>query len=296
MTETRGNGRPNGVPGQVIRALVVAMERLHARPERLLARAGIEANFFREPSATLDWESFVIFLEGFAAGRSDLEIEHLGIEFAAALPALRTLAGMLLPVGALFRFLVGPSERMLWPMVSTEVVPIGGAYEVSMTLEEGIAPCRSFFPFRTGVLRSFPRLVGLEDARVSALDVTDRSAHWRVSLPAQRLLLPEPPEEQIAEMYAEAIEEVLAFTLTTHPPALPDPPEMLGRLADLTETEIRIVRRLEIHRSTATAAEELAMKVGTVRAAVTRLKKRITAAKRQGKSPPLWAPVLLEAT
>lgn len=303
MNLSPDHSRTDGVPAQAIRALVVAMERLHARPERLLARAGIEASFFREPSAALEWESFVVFLEGFASVRGDVDVEHLGIEYAAALPAFRTLAGMLLPVAAMFRFLVGPSQRMLWPMVSTEVAslvrdgaPVPGAYSVTMELAPGVQGCRSYFLLRTGVLRSFPRLVGLDDARVSTLDLNERSARWQVVLPEQRLTVPEPPEDQIAEMYAEAIEEVLAFTQTTHPPAIPEPPEMLGRLSDLTEAEVRIVRRLDVHRSVSKTAEELGMKVGTVRAAVTRLKKRITAAKRQGKPLPTWASILLEAT
>ena len=258
----------NRVQKSAVRAAIVGMRRLGEPVEGHLA-AGRLTLADVAGRGTIPWDlpapagSFVAFIEAFAAGKSDATIEALGAEYTAAFPAIQALAGLLVPIRVIYKA-IGQSDS-LWPMYRFSCVEDGGAsLRYAMHLVADVRPCRPHVVATTSLLRVLPGRLGLRNADVETLELTERGATWRITPPPQRLFVTAPVASLVdlarvarAALHGDPPPAVSGAALTI--------PALMAKHG-WTLSEARIARSFAQTGSAEETAKDLRLKASFVRA------------------------------
>ena len=248
-----------------IRAWVLTMARFGGDPEGSLAAAGLSYAAIAG-RGTVSWEACVAFLEHSALGKTPKDIEQMGAEYTAVFPAIQALAGLLVPVGLLYR-MTWEAEG-LWPMFRLSSSTEGTTILFDQWVRDGAIPCPTHAHATTGLLRALSRRLGLPEAEVEVLQLDDRRALWRVRLPPQRLLYRR--DGGPAEVFRWAAAGLRMGPRSSVPTSeiAGDAPSVatLASAHQLTLTEARIARHLAAGVPLAQTGKDLGLKASVVRA------------------------------
>ncbi len=249
---------PYPVQKAAIRAWVLTMARFGGDPEGSLAAAGLSYAAIAG-RGTVSWEACVAFLEHSALGKTPKDIEQMGAEYTAVFPAIQALAGLLVPVGLLYR-MTWEAEG-LWPMFRLSSSTEGNTLLFDQWVRDGAIPCPTHAHATTGLLRALSRRLGLPEAEVEVLQLDDRRALWRVRLPPQRLLYRRDGGP------AEVFRAAAAGVQRGKPAVSSDAPSVatLASAHHLTLTEARIARHLAAGVPLAQTGKDLGLKASVVR-------------------------------
>ena len=142
--------------------------------------------------SAVEWNLFAELmkrLENRVGGPAGLEACGELIGEMAPAAALRGLAGASASPYALYYAASQWALRRALPGVRATLARDGdGQLTIIACLAEGLRPCPQIFHFAAGGARTLPRLIGLEDALVSA-SIQDREASYRIIAPPSRSLV-----------------------------------------------------------------------------------------------------------
>jgi DNA-binding CsgD family transcriptional regulator len=240
-----------------IRAWVLTMARFGGDPEGSLAAAGLSYAAIAG-RGTVSWDVFRAFALHSTAEKSALEIESMGAEYTAVFPPIQAVAGLLVPVGLLYR-LTWQAEG-LWPMFEFSSVDEGSSLFLEQRLRDGALPLLAHFHATTGLLRAMSRRLGLPEAEVEVVHLSVGRALWRVRPPPQRLLYRR-------DGGSELIRVAVAGLRRGKPVVSGDAPSVatLASTHQLTLTEARIARHLAAGVPLAQTGKDLGLKASVVR-------------------------------
>jgi DNA-binding CsgD family transcriptional regulator len=282
------------VSTSITRSLVIAMERLGARPEEHLADAGLALATLTGERA-IPWEAHVALLESFGARHGREKSELLGVEYAYAFPALRAILGTILPIDVLVYLVCGPPVARLWPMYETTLTRGPQCFRWESRLRAGVLPSLPMFHATTGMLRALPRMLGLRDCVVETPVLTPTHALWDIALPPQRFLFSRFRGEHAMDVLRQAERDLeavfrdvrgqrsgVSVPVPEAGPCVvcrPREGEEAGRVCErcvpnvptleatyrFTLTEARIARQLALGSDVAQTAKDLGLKAAVVR-------------------------------
>ena len=142
--------------------------------------------------SSVDWNLFAELmkrLENRLGGPTGLEACGALIGEMAPAAALRGLSGIAASPFALYYAASQWALRRALPGVRATLTREGdGQLTIVASLAEGLRPCPQIFHFAAGGARVLPRVIGLDDAVVSA-SIRDRDAHYRITAPPSRSLV-----------------------------------------------------------------------------------------------------------
>lgn len=176
------------VSGRFLSDLFRALERHGIPTIELLGDLPIPVGDRGQVRGSVDWNDFSDFLcrlERKVGGPSGLE--NCG-EMIGRLAPAGTLAGLAASPYSLYKAASRWTLRRALPGVEARLTRIDeGHLEIEARLAEGLRACPQILHLATGGARSLPRLIGLPDAVVSA-SISDREAHYRITLPPSKSL------------------------------------------------------------------------------------------------------------
>jgi PAS domain S-box-containing protein len=176
----------NGVSGRFLTDFFAALERRGIPARELLGDLPVRVGDGGKVAGPVDWNHFVDFmkrLEHRVGGAAGIESCGEAIGILAPAIALTSLAGLAASPRALYRGASGWVLRRAMPGVETRLHAIDdGHLEIHARLADGLRPCPQIFHFATGAARVMPRLIGLQDAVVSA-SIGPSEAIYRIIVP-----------------------------------------------------------------------------------------------------------------
>ena len=120
------------------------------------------------------------------------------------------IAGHLFSCRQLYRAALWSFSPQLFPVARTRARDRSdGGLEVSLWIDDDLAPCAPFFRLCGGVLRALPRLLGLPHARLE-MEVTSHRGRYGIRVPRQRSWLRRARQAARVLTSAPRLGEVLA--------------------------------------------------------------------------------------
>lgn len=167
-----------------------------------------------DPRMGLEWREFARIAQAIHALSSsdDAFMERVGeqIILTPRHNFAMEIAGHLFSCRQLYRAALWSFSPQLFPVARTRARDRSdGGLEVSLWIDDDLAPCAPFFRLCGGVLRALPRLLGLPHARLE-MEVTSHRGRYGIRVPRQRSWLRRARQAARVLTSAPRLGEVLA--------------------------------------------------------------------------------------
>lgn len=300
MRPTLRRSRRNDTRGVSSLALRVAVE-LAAKQgvgaSHLLRGSGVRPEDLRNPLKRFAWGTYARVLDRMqdAVGGEDF-IFAATQQMPSTLPEVASFAGGFVTPLALARFLFLVADPVVYPMVVFELRELGeDRVELRGTLKKGFRGSRTFFVGSAGAAVTFPQHLGLPNAQMEELELSERDLRMVLRLPPSRTLM------RRARGAVRRLERVLPFVAagSVDQPGVTAKErreiEISRRLEravvqwNLSPRQTDVLQQLVAGRDNQQIAQELGCAVKTVETHVTALLERAEASSRLAVVAAFWS-------